>query len=166
METITIDVPSDVAIAYRNATPTEQEQIINLLDTFVTEEVENKISEAKKSVTDIWGRGTTNSQQSEVITFYDSIEDILSNALSEHISKRNCDFAKNLLNAAKHAPRETFQEVDAQLESSLENLRQATEMTLNGQQDSAERILLEISQKSISTINSLSTLIESMLSSP
>jgi predicted GTPase len=29
METITIDVPSDVAIAYRNATPTEQEQIIN-----------------------------------------------------------------------------------------------------------------------------------------
>ena len=31
METITIDVPSDVAIAYRNATPTEQEQITNRL---------------------------------------------------------------------------------------------------------------------------------------
>lgn len=31
METITIDVPSDVAIAYRNATPNEQEQITNRL---------------------------------------------------------------------------------------------------------------------------------------
>ena len=29
METITIDVPSDVAIAYRNATPNEQEKINN-----------------------------------------------------------------------------------------------------------------------------------------
>jgi hypothetical protein len=27
METITIDFPSDVAIAYRNATPNEQEKI-------------------------------------------------------------------------------------------------------------------------------------------
>jgi hypothetical protein len=35
METITIDVPSDVAIAYRNATPTEQEQIINRLALIV-----------------------------------------------------------------------------------------------------------------------------------
>ena len=35
METITIDVPSDVAIAYRNATPNEQEQITNRLALIV-----------------------------------------------------------------------------------------------------------------------------------
>ena len=35
METITIDIPSDVAITYRNATPTEQEQITNRLALIV-----------------------------------------------------------------------------------------------------------------------------------
>ena len=103
----------------------EQEHIIKLLDTFVTDEVENKITEAKKSVTDIWGRGTTSAQQSQVIEFYDEIENILSEALNEHIDKRNFNFAQTLLNAAEHAPRDTFIEVDTQLDSALENLRLA-----------------------------------------
>ena len=119
----------------------EQEQIIKLLDSFVTDEVEDKISEKRKVVSDIWGRGTSNAQQHEVNNFYDTIEEILSSALSQHVTSRNSSFANGLLKAAEHAPRETFQEINLQLENAIENLRQAAEMTLDGQREQAEKLI-------------------------
>jgi predicted GTPase len=126
---------------------TEQEQIIKLLDSFVTDEVEEKISEKRKVVSDIWGRGTSYAQQHEVNSFYDAIENILSSALSGHVTTRNSNFAAVLLKAAEQAPKETFQEIDSQLENAIENLRQAAEMTLDGQREQAEKLLQEIASK-------------------
>jgi GTPase Era involved in 16S rRNA processing len=144
----------------------EQEQIIKLLDSFVTVEVESKISEKRKAVADIWGAGTTYAQQSEVNTFYDSIEEILSEALTAHVSKRNYTFAQNLLKSAEHAPKETFQEIDFQLESTIENLRQATEMAINGQKEQAEKLLTDISTKALKTIVGFEDLMFSLHSNP
>jgi len=126
---------------------TEQEKIIKLLDSFVTEEVENKISEKRAVVADIWGRGTSYAQQVEVNSFYDSIEGILSEALSGHISSRNDSFANGLIKVAEHAPRETFQEIEAQLGNAIENLRLAADMNLTGQKEQAEMVLLDVVSK-------------------
>jgi signal recognition particle receptor subunit beta len=119
----------------------EQEQILKLLDSFVTQEVEEKISEKRRVVSDIWGRGTSSAQQDEVNDFYDSIEEILSAALSQHVTSRNTSFAYGLVRAAEHAPKETFQEINDQLENAIDNLRQAAEMTLEGQREQAEKLI-------------------------
>jgi signal recognition particle receptor subunit beta len=136
----------------------EQEHIIKLLDSFVTEEVEDKISERRQVVADIWGRGTSYRQQSEVIDFYDSIESILGVALSEHIASRNANFAYGLVRAAEHSPKETFQEIDIQLESAINNLREVAELTLDGQKEYAERLLLEVTAEVQTNLNALDSL--------
>jgi signal recognition particle receptor subunit beta len=130
----------------------EQDQIIKLLDSFVTDEVEEKISDKRKVVTDIWGRGTSHAQQIEVNKFYDAIEEILSAALSRHVTTRNTSFAIRLVKAAEHAPKETFQEIDAQLENALANLRQAAEITLDGQREYAEKLIKNIVAKARGTV--------------
>jgi GTPase Era involved in 16S rRNA processing len=132
----------------------EQDQIIKLLDSFVTGEVEEKISDKRKVVADIWGRGTSYAQQMEVNNFYDGIEEILSAALSKHVTSRNTSFANSLVRAADHAPKETFQEIDVQLENALANLRQAAEMTLDGEREQAERLIGDIVSKVRGTIAS------------
>ena len=48
----------------------EQEKILSLLDNFVGEDVEEHISEARKQVGEVWGRGTTSAQTHEVRVFY------------------------------------------------------------------------------------------------
>lgn len=136
----------------------EQEKIIRFLDSFVSEEVEQKISEKRLEVADIWGRGTTVAQQSVVNHFYDLICQLLSDALSSHVAKRNYDFAQSLLKSAELAPRETFQEIDAQFEVALANLRQATEMIVNGQREHAEKVLSGITLETSATISSFNKL--------
>jgi len=136
----------------------EQEKIIRFLDSFVNEEVEQKISDKRLEVADIWGRGTTAAQQSVVNHFYDLIDELLSDALSSHVAKRNFDFAQSLLKSAELAPRETFQEIDDQFEAALANLRQATEMIVNGQREQAEKILSGITLETSATISNFNKL--------
>lgn len=136
----------------------ELEEIIKLLDTFVSEEVEAKISEKRQSVATIFGKGTTAAQQAEVSRFYAAIESLLSEALSAHISNRNFTFANSLVKNAEHAPKETFHEIDLQLEKSIENLRQVAQMTLDGQKEQAESLLSEIKTNIISVAMGLSDL--------
>jgi GTPase Era involved in 16S rRNA processing len=142
---------------------TEQEKIIRFLDTFVNEEVEQKISEKRLEVADIWGRGTTAAQQSVVNHFYDLIDELLSDALSSHVAKRNFDFAQSLLKSAEIAPRETFQEIDAQFETALANLRQATETIVNGQREQAEKMLSGITSETSATISNFKKLEELLI---
>lgn len=125
----------------------EQEKIIKLLDSFVTEEVEDKISNQRKIVADIWGRGTSVAQQRKVNEFYDAIEAILSTALNTHLTNRNSAFARGLLLAAEHAPKETFQEIDVQLESAIDNLRQVAEMTVLGEREAAEKLIQRVLER-------------------
>ena len=137
----------------------EQAQIIKLLDSFVTDEVEEKITDKRRVVADIWGRGTTHTQQSEVNAFYDEIESLLSEALSAHVTARNYSFASILLKAAEHAPKETFQEIDVQLESAISNLKQAAEMTLDGQKEQAAKLIKKIMSEVQSSTNSYQDLL-------
>jgi signal recognition particle receptor subunit beta len=137
----------------------EQDKIIKLLDSFVTEEVEEKITNKRRVVADIWGRGTTSTQQTQVNAFYDEIESILSEALVAHLTARNYSFASILLKAAEHAPKETFQEIDVQLESAISNLKQAAEMTLDGQKDQAEKLIKKIMSEVKSSTNSYQDLL-------
>jgi predicted GTPase len=139
---------------------TEQQHIIKLLDSFVTQEVEEKITNKRKVVADIWGKGTTYTQQAEVNAFYDEIEGILSEALSAHVTARNYSFASILLRAAEHAPKETFQEIDVQLESAILNLKQAAEMTLDGQKEQAEKLIKKIMSEVQSSTNSYQELLD------
>lgn len=138
----------------------EQQNIMKLLETFITEEVGEKITEKRNQVSDIWGKGTTAAQQHVVNQFYDTIENILAEALTAHVSKRNFSFAMGLVKTAEHAPKETFREVDVQLENAMENLRQAAEMTLAGQKEQAEKLLLDISSRAEKTASSFDELLQ------
>jgi signal recognition particle receptor subunit beta len=137
----------------------EQQQIIKLLDSFVTDEVDEKISNKRKVVADIWGRGTTHTQQTQVNAFYDEIESLLSEALSAHVTARNYSFASILLKAAEQAPKETFQEIDVQLETAILNLKQAAEMTLDGQKEQAEKLIKKIMSEVKSSTDSYQDLL-------
>jgi hypothetical protein len=136
----------------------EQEKIIRFLDSFVNEEVEQKISDKRLEVAGIWGRGTTVAQQSVVNHFYDLIDQLLSEALSSHVAKRNFDFAQSLLKSAEIAPKETFQEIDTQFEIALANLTQATETIIKGKRDQAEKTLSGITSETAATIESFKKL--------
>jgi len=119
----------------------EQEKIVKFLDTFVSEEVEEKIAEKRALVSDIWGRGTSSAQQLQVNNFYDEIEALLSKALAKHVASRDAKFANWLVSVAEHAPKDTFREIDVQLNVTIENLRQVVEINLNGEKEYAEREL-------------------------
>ena len=137
----------------------EQEQIIKLLDSFITEDVEKQISEKRAEVANIWGKGTTIAQQGEVNQFYDAIEVILSEALLTHITKRNSAFSLHLVQVAEHAPKETFQEIDVQLGTALENLSQAAEMAIKGQKEEAEKLLAKIANRTSATKDDIAALL-------
>lgn len=122
----------------------EQDRIIRLLDNFISEEVERRISEKRSEVADVWGRGTTASQTDKINKFYDEVNGLLGDALGSHLASRNLEFSKLLLKAAELTPRLTFAEIDSAVDRSIDNLRQAGEATVAGQKEYAENLIQEI----------------------
>ncbi len=71
----------------------ERNGIISKLDDFVTEEVLQRLSEARDTVTEVVGRGTTIKQSEQVSNFYGEIRRLLNQALRSHLEQRIAEFA-------------------------------------------------------------------------
>jgi hypothetical protein len=78
----------------------ERDGIIAKLDDFVSEEVLERLNEARGMVSDVRGLGTTVRQAQQVSGFYGEIRSLLSQALREHLENRISEFSKAI---RKHA---------------------------------------------------------------
>lgn len=85
---------------------TERDSIVNRLEDFVTAEVTARLDEARMSVTDVSGKGTTARQSREVQDFYGTVKLLLTQALRAHLETRIREFARAIVENAKSvAPR-------------------------------------------------------------
>jgi hypothetical protein len=96
------------------------------LEAFVSEEVMTRLAEAKTTVSQALGVGTTRRQRDEVETFYDKVKTLLADALRAYLKKRTKEFAHAILeHAGSLAP-----QLRAASISLIEQRLQAIESTL------------------------------------
>ncbi len=122
----------------------EELRVSALLEEFVTDEVSERIDERRKKVADIWGTGTTRSQESEVREFYREVKALLSDALEQHLRGRAADFSGFLVIEAEGAPRDALDEVQILLEQASDNIRAAATALIAGQKETAQALVAAI----------------------
>lgn len=116
----------------------EEQRVTSLLDDFVTDEVSERISEARSKVSNILGAGTTRNQSVEVQDFYREVKQLLSQALVDHLSERSQTFGAFLVDEAKSAPCDALDEVQVLLEQAADNIRAAATALVAGQKEAIE----------------------------
>ncbi len=119
----------------------EEQRVTSLLDDFVTDEVSERIDNARNKVSDIWGAGTSRNQSAEVQGFYREVKQLLSDALVEHLCERGRTFGSFLMEEAKTAPRDALDEVHVLLEQAADNIRAAAEALVAGQKEVIETLV-------------------------
>jgi len=77
-----------------------RDSIISNLDDFVTQEVEDRLDEARVAVTGVLGSGTTVRQAGEIASFYGEVRTLLADALRKHLEKRFSEFAGEIQTTA------------------------------------------------------------------
>lgn len=111
----------------------EEGRIIQLLDDFVTDEVEERISAARGSVASVLGTGTTVNQTSLVRQFYGTVRDILRKALEDHLRARNQEHGAILTSKAEQLPEKALAEVAVELDRIAADITAAAEAAASGQ---------------------------------
>ncbi|KPV54080.1 hypothetical protein SE17_05905 [Kouleothrix aurantiaca] len=104
----------------------QRDAIVSHLDNFVSDEVEEKIDEARDNVADEWGRGTTARQNSHITDFYGFLRTELKRELEKYLQKSVKTFVGTLeKNAGLIYP-----DLKRSLNQSIEDHRKAIESTL------------------------------------
>jgi hypothetical protein len=109
--------------------------IVGLLDNFVSDEVQERISEARSAVSDVWGTGTTWKQSAEVRQFYANVKAILRDALTAHVRTQYLEYANYLDSEAFQLPSRAIAEAEAELSRIQGNIRAAMEAAIHGQRE-------------------------------
>ena len=136
----------------------EQSRIVGLLDEFVDEEVEQRISEARRQVANIWGTGTTNYQTSEVRRFYAEVKQILEDALTDHVQVRFNEFNEHLNTQALQLPKRAISEATAEIALVRKEIRAAAESAIEGRKEALEATSSEVGAAVASTTIALDEL--------
>jgi hypothetical protein len=122
----------------------EEQKIANLLEEFVTEDVEERISAARVKVSSVWGKGTTFAQTTEVRNFYKEVKSILGEALTSHLEIRRLKFVETLKGAATTLPDRALSEARAELTQAQDSIRAAAESALDGRKDAFMQLANEV----------------------
>ncbi|MBU4274029.1 MAG: dynamin family protein, partial [Planctomycetes bacterium] len=122
----------------------EEQRVISLLDNFVSDEVFNRIEDARRKVADVGGTGTTINQAAEVQRFYRDLKRLLAEALLEHLKARSQSFGDFLVLEAQGAPRDAVAELRVLLEQATDNIRAAAEALVAGQKEAIETLVAAI----------------------
>lgn len=122
----------DIQADLHNLVAAEEQRIINLLDEFVTKDVEDRILQAREAVSDEWGVGTTRRQTTKVREFYSELKTLLKDALRLHIESSHRGFSKYLRTQANLLPKRALGEVAAELERMQANITASAEATMEG----------------------------------
>jgi hypothetical protein len=138
----------------------EETRIVALLEQFVDESVEERISAARNRVAGIWGTGTTISQTVEVRTFYREVRSILKEAIRDHVNHRFAGFSAHLANQAKAIPEKALSQVQAEIDRASANIRAAAEAALTGQKDAFEKSASDLTKEISETQQALVVLLQ------
>ena len=126
--------------ALQDVVAAEEGRIVSLLETFVDDKVEEKISQARSLVAGIWGKGTTVNQNAEVRAFYKEVRGILREALADHVTSRFKEFSVHLISEAEALPQRALTEVNVQIERASADIRSAAETAIAGQKEAFDRM--------------------------
>jgi predicted GTPase len=135
----TLEVQQDLIVS-------EEARIVALLEDFVDDDVENKITAAREAVASVWGRGTTVGQTNEVRAFYREVRGILREAVQDHVEQRFADFAQILIDEAEALPDRSMSHVHAQIERASADIKAAAEATIEGQKEALKRVVEELKE--------------------
>jgi len=122
----------------------EEQLVVSLLDNFVSDEVSERIEEARRKVSEVWGMGTTRYQSAEVQEFYRDVKKLLSESLVTHLKDRSQSFGDFLVLEAQGAPRDALEELRVLLEQAADNIRAAAEALVAGQKEAIEILVAAI----------------------
>ncbi|GAB3629974.1 Bacterial dynamin-like protein [Pandoraea terrae] len=123
---------------------TEELRVTTMLNDFVSDEVSERISERRATVSSIWGGGTTDSQSAEVLAFYREVKALLAQALMSHLTARGLEFGNFLVMEAEGAPRDALNEVQVLLEQATDNIRAAATALVVGQKEAVQSLVAAI----------------------
>ncbi|QQX85266.1 dynamin family protein [Cupriavidus necator] len=116
----------------------EEQRVTTLLEEFISEEIQERISERRATVAAIWGTGTTAGQSDEIRAFYGDVQALLDEALKSHLNKRGKEFGRFLVREAKGAPRDALNDVHVLLEQASDNIRAAAAALVAGQKEAVQ----------------------------
>ena len=114
-----------------------EQDVLRLLDDFVTDDVADRISEKRRVVESIWDAGTTVRQNAEIKAFYREVKSLLKEALNNYLKESSRQFGAFLLAEAAAAPRDAMDDVQVLLEQAADNILAATAEHLAGQREAA-----------------------------
>lgn len=117
----------------------EEAKIIQLLDDFVTDEVEERISATRNAVSDVLGIGTTVAQTRLIKEFYGPVREILRKALEDHLVARNREHGQILKDKAQELPGKALAEVVVELDRLNADIKAAAEAASTGQKAAFDR---------------------------
>lgn len=137
---------------------TEEARIVQLLDDFVTDEVEDKISAARGVVSDVVGSGTTVAQTRMVRDFYAPVREILRKALESHLATRTREHGSILTGKAEELPAKALTEVTVELDRIAADIKAAAEAASTGQKaafEAAASAMAAVLQRAITKLEGL-----------
>lgn len=124
-----------------------EQDVLRLLEDFVTDDVADRISEKRRVVEKIWDAGTTVRQNAEIKAFYREVKTLLRDALHNYLKKSSHQFGNFLLAEAKAAPRDAIDDVQVLLEQAADNILAATAEHLAGQKEAALALIEDIEKE-------------------
>ncbi len=122
----------------------ERDGIITNLDDFVTQEVQDRLDEARETVADIRGKGTTHRQGQEVSTFYRKVRLLLAQALRGHLESRIGEFARAIYTSAESVAPRIRGASEGVIQQRLEAIESALQVATEGKKEEVSAFLSEM----------------------
>lgn len=122
----------------------QRDGIISNLDEFVSTEVQEKIDNARYSVSNVFGAGTTIRQGTEVASFYSNVRSLLARALRDHLNARIREFALAIHKTAESVAPRIRESSEAVLRQRLEAIESSLQVAAEGQKERVEAYLGEM----------------------
>lgn len=122
----------------------ERNSIISKLDDFVTDEVQDRLDEARDAVSEIVGRGTTKNQTDEIGRFYSVIRNLLKQALREHLKQRIAEFAVAIQKHAESVSPRIREASEGLIQQRLKAIESTLQVAASGQKEQVSAYLEEM----------------------
>jgi hypothetical protein len=122
----------------------ERDAIVTNLDDFVTEEVQDRLDNARGAVAQIWGKGTTLGQNREVSEFYGKVRQLLARALRTHLESRIQEFAKAIRSSADSVAPHIRSESEKIIQQRLRAIESALQIQATGKKEEVSGFLSEM----------------------
>jgi hypothetical protein len=122
----------------------ERDGIVSKLDDFVTDEVQERLDQARERVSDVVGRGTTWRQAEEVSRFYGEIRKVLADALRVHLDSRIREFAGAILKNAESVGPKIRVASEEVIRQRLEAVESSLQVAAEGQRECVAAYLTRV----------------------